>query len=211
MTSQNRRRTKDEEVVALAKSILSRYSESHILLRSFEDSCRGDENMLRISRIMRIAGSSGEDYISSFQNRHMRELLKMIRLGTANGMNIEKGLSLFIRNLDREILLKNRMAAKMGGAQTLTKMGMCLFFPLFSGISATIISESLDFVSKNVQYTRACFLIVAVAYIPIILYISAAFAHPERSVAQNAFSILPYFSVAVCVILLTQNYLVHFL
>jgi len=103
------------------------------------------------------------------------------------------------------------MAAKMGSAQTLTKMGMCIFFPLFSGISATIISESLDFVGKNVQYTKTCFLVVAIAYIPITLYISTAFAHPERSIAQNVISIIPYFSVAVSVVLLTQNYLVHFL
>jgi hypothetical protein len=211
MAVQSSLRIKDEEVVTLAKSILGRYSESHTLLKSFEDSCRGNKGLLRISRMMRIAGSGGEDYTGMFQNRHMRELLKMIRLGAANGMNIEKGLSLFIRNLDQEMELKNRMTAKMGSAQTLTKMGMCIFFPLFSGVSATIISESLDLTGKSIQYAKACFLLVAMAYVPIILYISAAFAHPERGIAQNIISIIPYFSVAVCVILLTQSYLVHFL
>ena len=120
-------------------------------------------------------------------------------------------LNLLAVRLEREIRVRNRFRAKVGGLQTLTYMGMGLFFPLFSGISAMILSSTLGLLDKGTSSLSGGFLLVSLSYVPIILYLSAAFAHPERNAAQNLFAIAPYFLLASVVMLATQTYLANIL
>ncbi len=158
---------------------------------------------------LRISQALGSRDIATIRNKQFQDLMRIVLLGVSTGANVERALSLFIKRLEYQINANNRMKAKVGAAQTLTKLGMSLFFPLFSGISAVIISSSLGLFGKSSISTYRSFLIIALAYIPIILYLSSAFSHPERDFAANLHALLPPFLFAICIIVFTQVYLAN--
>lgn len=197
----------DAEVVRLAKRFLSLYSCSHRLVKSFEEASSRNRALERISCKFRITHQIADADLEPLGNRNMREFVDIVAFGVERGADVEKAVRLFIRRLTHEIEVRNQIKAKAGGLQTLTYMGMGIFFPLFSGISAVIISDSIGLLDKGALPLCRGFLAAAVAYIPIILYLSSAFAHPEKSLTSNLSSILPYFLLASGIIYATQAYL----
>jgi hypothetical protein len=203
----DRSRMSDADVAVIAKDLLDRYSRSHLLLRAFGDSCTGRKQMARVSRELLIGRSSRKSSVSAFGNGHMKELVMLVSFGVERGANMEKALSIFVRNLERGIFFQNRIRAKTGGSQALTLMGMGVFFPLFTGISAVIISSSLGMLDINASYTYTRFVAVSAAYVPMILYISSAFAHPDRGMLRNLTGIAPYFALAMAIIYSMQTFI----
>ncbi len=137
----------------------------------------------------------------------MRELVRLVSFGVWKGADVEKALAVFARNLERGIFFENRTRAKTGGSQALTLIGMGVFFPLFSGISAVIVSSSLGMLNPGASQTYSSFIAVSAAYVPIILCLSSAFAHPERGWARNITGIIPYFILALAIIFSTQTFI----
>lgn len=126
----------------------------------------------------------------------MKELLSIVAHGMDTGANVGEAIDLFITRMSREIELENKVRIKIGGAQSLTYLGMAVFFPLFSGISMVILQSSYE-LSGSAPVSWLSFTALSCAYVLIILYISTAFAHPENSMPRNALSILPYFISAL--------------
>ncbi len=200
-------RMTDTDVALISRDLLDRYSQTHLLLKSFNGSCQGRKEMVRASRELGLGRSVRKSSLLLFNNTHMRELVRLVSFGVDNGVDVEKSVSIFIRNLERKIVFENRIRAKTGGSQALTLMGMGVFFPLFSGISAVIISSSLGMLDMGASYTYACFIAVSAAYVPIILYLSSAFSHPERGPLKNAVGIAPYVALAVVIMYSTQTFI----
>ncbi len=192
----------------MAKRLLSAYASSHSLLKTLGKATK-DSPELHAACLKLIAG--GTPGKVSFGNKSLEELFGIVSLGVVTGVSIERPLSLFIGRLEDEIRRKNRLRTKTGSLQTLTYIGLAAFFPLFSGISATILSSSAGMLDRPAALARNSFMLVSIAYIPIVLYMASAFSHPERSFAQNAASLLPYFALASFILFVTQGYLANVL
>jgi hypothetical protein len=191
---------KDSDVLVIAKSILASYSESHCLARSLVKECGKRRQIALIGRSLSASGAPTASLLPGLENRNLRELLRMIFSGIDSGADISKPLSLFVRDLERRISETNRIKSKTGGSQALTLMGMSLFFPLFAGISEVIMSGSLGMLGDSAPASASAgFVTASAAYIPIMLYLSSAFAHPERGAVKNMISIAPYVCVAAIV------------
>lgn len=204
---------KDNDVALLAKDLLFEFRRSKSLPKAFGIVCgsrtlpagvRVLANKLRISREL-----SGTD-IASLRNGYLRELFSIAAFGMENGTDIDEALEQFIRRMDGEMSLKNKLRVKMGSAQALTYLGMGVFFPLFSSISSVIFSSSLGLFGGEAGVSSG-FELLSMAYVPIILLLSASFAHPESSFPQNALSVVPYLAVAFCIMLFVPNILLHVL
>jgi hypothetical protein len=188
---------KDSNVLVIAKAILASYLDSHCLAKSLARECKKATQLAFVGKSL-AASAPRASVLDRFENRNMRELLRMIFSGIDSGSDISKPLSLFVRDLERKISTQNRIRSKTGGSQALTVMGMALFFPLFAGISEVIMASSLGMLGEA-PAAGAGFATASAAYVPIILYLSSAFAHPERGAAQNVISIAPYVCVAAIV------------
>ncbi len=197
--------TTDEDVVKLARRLNSYYQNSHSLMKSLGHAGRDSELLKCEISHLRCTGALPEHVF--FENKRMGEFVKIVAFGIENGANVERTLLMFAVRLELEIKRKNRIREKTGGLQALTLIGMSVFFPLFSGISTIIISSSLGLFDKGADVIGRNFLSVAIAYVFIILYLSSAFAHSERSPLKNVSSLAPYLALAVAIILISQNYL----
>lgn len=182
-----------------------------MLLKSVERELGKKAELRPAARWLHFARCRKKLTAASGENRNMEELVRITAFGIENGTDVKRALSLFIARLEQSIATKNRIKSKIGSSQTLTSLGMGAFFPLFSGISATIISSALGLFERSTATLCRNFLLVAIAYIPIILYLSSAFAHPERNAKQNAIAAAPCFLFAVSILFATQTYLSNIL
>jgi hypothetical protein len=193
----------------MAREMLAVYTESHAIMRSFEKACADRAILSPVTRSLTISRSARSSLIRTFRNRRMKEFLRIIFSGMGTGADVSKPLTLFVHNLEADIEMENRIRAKTGSSQALTRMGMCLFFPLFTGISTVIVSSSLGMLGEGASFMYGEFAAVCAAYVPIILYLSSAFARPDRNAAQNFSSIIPYVCVAAGIGYATQALIGH--
>lgn len=207
------RAVKDAEVTALAKDLLSEYRRSKSLLRALgtvaksralPDGARAVANRLKVSQAL------ARSDLSALPNAYLAELFSIVAFGIENGTAVDEALEMFVRRLEGEISLRNRLRTKTGGAQALTYMGMGVFFPLFSSISAVILNSSLGLFG-SAGGVPSGFALLCAAYVPIVLFLSASFAHPESSPIRNALSVAPCMAVAFCIMLFVPQILLHVL
>ncbi|MDE1855124.1 MAG: hypothetical protein KGH57_02270 [Candidatus Micrarchaeota archaeon] len=195
-------KTGDEKVASFASALLAENLDDAPLLRAFENAARSNKFLEKTARALRMSGSADYSELQKIDNGHLVELVRIVSSGVRNGAGVRRALELFRDRLEREISSKNRFRAKAGSSMALTYMGMCIFFPLFSGISSVILGSSVG----DGELTRG-FLAVSMLYPLIILCISSAFLHPERRISRNLLSAAPYFALASVITLATSNYL----
>ena len=200
----------DQEVLTLARRIVGLCG-THTLIKSFEEAVSGNEELECMASRLKVSRTLDGVSTEGLGNRNLAELLRLVGAGMENGSDASRPLASFASHLEREMKMRNRFRAKVGGLQALTYMGMSVFFPLFSGISAIILSDSLGLFDKSSVLLGNSFMVLAISYVPIILYLSSAFSHPERSALQNAFAALPYFALVSIVMLATHAYLANML
>lgn len=201
----------DSKVAILASRILHEYRVSQSLLKA-------SSKALRMSNLPRAEKDSARLVILEpklinrieFGNKRLRELAVIIATGLELGSNIEKSLEMFVKRVEQEIMLENKLRSKIGSMQTLTYLGVSLFFPLFSGITAVILNTSFGILGSGVGPGNGILPISAV-YIVIILYLSSAFAHPEKNLKGNVAGIVPYVAVSLAVLYATQHYISYVL
>ncbi len=200
-----RGKRESERALLLAESTLSEYRRTGSVTKAFERAAVADEKLARISRRMKLSGSAGacDEHIGG----RLSDLIGLVEIGTGTRSDMSRALELFAERLRSEIKARNRFAAKAGSSMTLTYMGMCFFFPLFSGISTIILTSSLGLTGSAAASMGRAFLFTSLTYVLVILSISHAFAHPNSSVADAAKSVLPYFTLASAVALATQSFL----
>lgn len=208
------RRTKkddDEEALALAKRVLASCSDSKPLMKAFEEAVAGSERLERVASRLKTSRALDVFSLRGIGSRRLEELVRIVAFGVGSGSSSRKQIALFAAKLEHELRMRNRLRAKTNGMQALTYMGMGVFFPLFSGISAVILSNSLGLFEKSAMAASSGFLLTALSYVPMILYLTSAFAHPERNAGQNVLAIIPYFSLASLVVYATQTYIANIL
>jgi hypothetical protein len=206
-------RVKDADVAALAKSLLFEYRRSKSLSKSIRSAIRSSALPKKAKILMNkllISQTLTREESSVFNNDNLAELFSILAFGVGSGSNVDEALGIFIRRVEAEISLRNKMKVKVGGAQALTYLGMSVFFPLFSGISSVIFNSSLGFFGGGTAVSSG-FEVACAAYVPIILCISASFAHPERSFARNSLSVVPYVAVALSVMFFVPIFLLNLL
>jgi hypothetical protein len=204
---------KDADVVVLAKDLLSECGRSKSLSKAFAAvaaspllprAARTLANKLMLTRALTPSE------IATLRNGYLGELFSIAAFSMESGINVEDALELFVKRLEGEISLKNKLRVRMGSAQALTYLGMGVFFPLFSSISSVILSGSLNLFGSETGVSSS-FTLISAAYVPLILLLSASFAHPENSFPRNALSMAPYIALAFCIILFVPNVLLHVL
>ena len=204
---------KDADVVVLAKDLLSECGRSKSLSKAFAAvaaspllprAARTLANKLMLTRALTPSE------IATLRNGYLGELFSIAAFSMESGINVEDALELFVKRLEGEISLKNKLRVRMGSAQALTYLGMGVFFPLFSSISSVIFSSSLGPLAGEPGASQG-FMMLSAAYVPIILFLSASFAHPENSFLRNAFSVMPYLAAAFCIMLFVPRILLHVL
>jgi hypothetical protein len=204
---------RDADVVVLAKDLLSECRRSKSLQKAFGTvaGSRIPPGAVRTSaKKLRISGALSEIEMAALGSGCLRELFSIVSFGMESGANVDEALGLFVRRLEGEIAMKNKLRIKVGSAQALTFLGMGVFFPLFSSISSVIFSSSLNLFGSEAGVSSG-FALLSAAYVPTILLLSASFAHPEKSFPQNALSVVPYVAIAFCIMLFVPSILLHVL
>ncbi len=172
-----------------AERLLNAYEESGLLLKSFAMASRGNVAYERAAKMMLLGGAQEE--------RHADEVLAIVDGAHKNGASAKHALGMLTARLEHVLEITNSTRARIGSMQMLTYIGMAFFFPLFSSISASIISSTVGAVSASAPIASGRLIVMALAYSGIILFLSASFAHPERSAMGNALRSLPYFAVSI--------------
>lgn len=175
------------------------------LIRRFRHAAKGHHDLERESSALLLSGSL-LGHAREEGTADIGELMAIVESGVVHGSSIRRSLELFMERVEERVRRANRFRSKAGAPVALIYMGMGVFFPLFSGISAVILSGSLGYSAGVTSLTRG-FLGVAMLYMATILYLSSAFAHPERKVARNIAAVLPYLGLGSAIMLTSHTFL----
>lgn len=194
---------KSQALLPFVRELLIDYRSSHSLIKSAKKAQTVQPLPKSASQLLRkldIAGLALQGDIEELENNDFRELFAILAFGIGSGADMGNALELFLARLEKENAMRNRLKAKMGGMQALTYMGMCVFFPIFSSVSGVILNSSLSLFGGGALRGAFGFMLICAAYIPITLFISTEFSHPERPSKRNAVAILPYAAFAFAVL-----------
>ncbi len=202
-TISERNRQGDEHALVLAHELAM--EKKRLLLKRLFACAGGNVQLGRIATELRLTGSCCDTHLLC-ANEATGELMALVTQGVERGTNVSVALGLLETRLENRMQEGNRFKAKAGAPLALVYMGMGVFFPLFSGISAVILTGSLG-ASSSVGSLAQGFMLVTSLYVAVTLCLSAAFAHPERRVVQNIVSILPYLGLGITITLTSHAYL----
>ncbi len=188
-------------------AVLSEYMRIGSATKAFEHVARGMPELERFAAEIRLHGSARLPSKEELGSDRLVEFMRLVESGAERKADMLKSMTLFKKKLDSEIRTRNRFRAKAGSALTLTYMGMAFFFPLFSGISAIILTSSVGLADAAAKATGQSFIFVALLYALITLSLSSAFSHPEMDATNVLRGIAPYFILASVVAFATQSYL----
>lgn len=195
-------------MLLLAAETLREYRRSRSLIRALRSALKKsalpDPEKGLLSRLLLDPGQSPG---SQTKSKEVAELAFIVASCMETGSSAEAPLKLFIKRLEQEISLENKLKSKTGSMQTLTYLGVSVFFPMFSGIVAAILNSGVGLAGPG--FPTARFQALCFTYVLVTLFLSQAFAHPERQAAGNLLSIIPFAFVALAVMYLTRNYLFY--
>ncbi len=209
-TAFRREKVSDAEVITFARLLLYEYRRSGSLTKALakaRKSRRLPPLATHLIRKLEIA-QTAENLNVNRAGALMKELLLIVAHGMETGANVCESIDLFIARASREVELSNKLRVRMGGAQALTRLGMGVFFPLFSSITAIILQSSSS-LSGSAPASQLGLAALSCSYVLITLYLSAAFAHPENAVSRNVISMLPYFASALAILAFVPRVLTH--
>ncbi|MDE1845817.1 MAG: hypothetical protein KGH53_00840 [Candidatus Micrarchaeota archaeon] len=184
----------ENEIASLAKEVLHNYRGNRALLRSVEKSLVPGKKYKSFLKFINSAKLGLIHEFGSLINKNPESssiLLGILTLGLQSGANIERNLESFHSTLMKRIELRNKVKSKVNGMQVITLLGLIFFFPLFSGIAASIASYSIASQSAK-SYVSAAIRTLCIAYVSIILVITNSFIEPWKGVRSALFKALPF-------------------
>ncbi|MDE1804312.1 MAG: hypothetical protein KGH59_00810 [Candidatus Micrarchaeota archaeon] len=183
------------EIISLSSSVLYNYRASHSAIKALEAAVSNDvkyETLCVLAKRWRMSDFGAE--IPQKFGAEMYNLLKILHLGASNGVEIEKNLEDFHSLQLQKSELRNMMNAKVSGMQTLSVIGVILFFPLFSGIASSIASSSLIGTGKAV--TTWGIRSISMLYIIIVLCINRILIKPWLRISEILQYVAPLAGIA---------------
>jgi len=191
---------------SLINEFASRYTKGKSAIKSLASISNSSNEVVRYS--LANYWLSGCKPRIEDENKNTKNLLDIAFLGASTGVNISKGIELLKDGIEKERQKEEKVEAKAKGMNTLSKMGVTFFFPLFSGISINIIKSSLA-LSSNIHSLSmiSMFSIVSVAYTAIILFIGKLFSDLQSSITAAFCNIMPFVVVADWILKISSTFL----
>lgn len=200
----------DKEVLALTKEFQRNYLKTGRIISAIDMIESKSDPEKTLKRIAKETMLSGEPSHNT-SNSSFGEFLEILLFGIDSGKNISKNLEFFIHKLENEISKANRIKSKVSGLNLLTYAGMVFFIPLFGGISATILTTSLNLMNSSMQVLKERFLLVIDAYTSIILYTNRFFSHPFEGMMKRLYAIAPFCAISTIVLIFTSSFVANLL
>jgi len=181
----------DAEISSLAVNLLANYRKGNSALKSLEISSGGDLKYKRIAILAKrylLSNAEGLEK-SPFTETNLNILLKIIHIGIITGTDISKNLEDFAEWMDAKMEKENKIRSKVNGMQILSLVGIVFFFPLFSGITASIVRSSLTGISAGTIVNGLR--LIGMGYIVIATLITNSLLKPARTIVSLLRDSLP--------------------
>ncbi|MDE1825067.1 MAG: hypothetical protein KGH61_03255 [Candidatus Micrarchaeota archaeon] len=131
------------------------------------------------------------------------ELLGIITVGASSGARIKTALENLCANLALSSELDRKIKGKVNGMQTISMAGLVFFFPIFGGITATIMQSTI---SGQQSVTISHYMVLAgIGYVLLMLLLNTLMTKPDKSRASLARSVIPPFLFSMALELLTYH------
>lgn len=180
------------EIVILASDILRNYRKKGSLLLGLDASLYSSPKYIPFSRLARSIklGHFPEIESSSKLNQSTLTLYNILVVGLTQSTSVENNLENFCNDVRKGIEERNKIKSKTDGMNIISLLGVILFFPLFSGITAGITLSSGGLLSSQKLLSdeiRA----LCMGYVFTILSIKNYFSNPLNNLATAIKSSAP--------------------
>lgn len=122
-----------------------------------------------------------ENNCKSSSDPNIRELCEIITFGLSSGADISNNLKTFISCLESDIENRNRVLQNSLNMDTLSRIGIIFFVPIFGGIASSIIGASGMILSSEVSTLKRSFQLIIIIYIALMSYIMNSFGMNGKS------------------------------
>lgn len=181
----------DAEISALALNLLTNYRKTNSAIKSLDLVLGGDLKYGKFAQIVSRHRLSSTSCIKKehFVGGNLNILLNILDIGIRNGTDISKNLEDFLEWIDAKIENENKIRSKVNGMQVLSLIGIAFFFPLFSGITASIVRSSLSGPSANTTVTGLR--LIGIGYVFLVALITNSFLNPSRKLLSAVQASIP--------------------
>ena len=142
-------------------------------------------------------------YDKQAAGKELGELMDIIIVGASRGAQIKEALENLCANLALSSELERKVKGKVNGMQTISLAGLVFFFPIFSGITATIMQSTIS--GPHSDTIPHYMVLAGIGYVLLMLLLNTLITRPEKSRASIIRSIIPAFLFSVVLELLTYH------
>jgi hypothetical protein len=207
--SRNRKKI-NTEMPAIIKVFLQNYSESGSLQNSMRKAALNSKinkkEILRAAAIMSTSASSNS-FKAKIYDDNLKRFLDIALYGNATGKDISRSMILLEKRLNNERNEKLKIFSKIKSMQFISIIGIGFFFPMFSGISISIIYSYMAIASSIIMP----FKVLAISYILIILMLYEALKDPSKKLIDMGYGILPIAIISSIILFLSSTYISSFI
>ncbi len=206
MLLRNRKVSIPDDINNVADGFLSEYSKSHNSTRSLGKSAGSSiplKSKLSELHCQAKLGASNfpRDLVSGI-GIETRHFLDIVCEGIRSGADVLYELEIFLARVKERSKQNSIEVERTEGMHTLSQLGIAFFFPMFAGISSSIMHTVIG--QQFVGNLGSAFAISIISYIGLIIFISTSFKRTESSVVARFDSLVPLFVTGTLVFLLSS-------
>jgi len=138
----------------------------------------------------------GVSQLSINGDRQESVIANIIWFSLLNGIKPERLVDYAIRKLDGELAFANRLRSRISSNSLVAYAGIVYFFPMFAGISMSLLQTASPVPLVLVG--------ALLAYPFIMLFIEQTLGSVEKPMKKALFGILPYYMLSVAIFLLAR-------
>ena len=169
----------NDEKINMLEMILESYSKTGKTFKAFLSTA----SKYNVNRNFRIALNKYwlDPYYSveSHIGDEFSSIFGTLELGIRDHVDISKNLHMLVERARSSNKARSKITSKTNGMHTLTAIGLTFFFPMFSGISSTIV-RGIYSISSTADSMSSYLLHVTIVYVAVMLFVYMLFSHMEN-------------------------------
>ncbi|MEM3272963.1 MAG: hypothetical protein QXD58_01450 [Candidatus Micrarchaeaceae archaeon] len=213
---EGRRQTavKDSEAHSFIYDFINSYKRNGTLYAALkETSARGYSFSRSIASICKSyeLGLKPSDAVEAYcpESKSVKSFMRIVAMSLESGQEIDGLFDAFKDRLSKNEAAANALISKTQSMKSLSRLGIMIFFPIFAGISASILSNSSAIVGGASAEGR--FSIIVIAYTTMMLAISHAIDALGSQIGAVLYKLLPSLNIAIAIFYATMHFLPGFL
>lgn len=193
-------KAKPPKTQIVSRDFLYGYKQNNGVIRAMQRAGANNKDISRLAKAAMLGSSSIS--VEDKTDSEFKQFVAILQNGIRSGADISEDIKLLNSRIEDAGGVERMVKEKTEGMHAVSQLGIAFFFPMFAGISLSIMQNALGILASNPVSTAFSFSVIV--YIALILFISASFSSPSSRLPSRLHSIIPVLTASMSIFTLSS-------